>query len=106
MEEGLELVCFRWSTEHGRCAECGRPAAFRVLGLADREQAKRCAVCAANAAVDGERVGRIGGRDHAHSDGEPEGDLLLHLDEDHDAPAHAMASLAFARGWHGEQVHH
>jgi len=48
-------VNFKWSDEHGRCQDCGRPAAYKVLGMyqrADRPGSentfeKMCAVCAA-----------------------------------------------------------
>lgn len=68
---GREIVVFEWNTELGHCYECGLPAAFWLpnvyegflarprdqYGVADDE--KRCSVCAANAAADGERVARI-----------------------------------------------
>lgn len=57
-------VTFNWSDEHGRCYECGLPAAFLVpnaygdnIDIGDKH--KRCAVCAANDACDGEIVTRI-----------------------------------------------
>jgi hypothetical protein len=65
--EGTEPIVHFWSRKHGNCYECGNPAAFWVpmkevdadnpTNVADEE--KRCAVCAANAAVDGEHVVRI-----------------------------------------------
>lgn len=56
----LVTVIFQWVDQYGPCYECGRPAAFFV-GKDDgpRPQTKRCAVCAANAAADGEFVQRI-----------------------------------------------
>lgn len=59
----LVTVTFEWSNEHGECYECGRPAAFLV---GDRRESfdtadLRCAVCAANAAVDGETIIRVEG---------------------------------------------
>lgn len=64
----LQVVTFLWSTRNGPCYECGLPAAFSIgaeprWGLVDgyarriaRDEDKRCSVCAANAAVDGETV--------------------------------------------------
>ena len=57
------MVVHFWSDEHGYCRECGNPAAFLVpdaygdVPIGDEH--KRCAVCAANAAADGELVTRI-----------------------------------------------
>lgn len=59
-----EEVTFTWSTRAGRCYDCGRPAAF-LRGTYLRqphdsdETTKLCAVCAANAAADGEPITRI-----------------------------------------------
>jgi hypothetical protein len=58
-----------WHNDHGPCYECGLPAAFAVpdaYGRRDAEEPftakhKRCAVCAANDAVDGERIIRLDG---------------------------------------------
>lgn len=61
----LRIVVFQWSAAHGPCYECGLPAAFYVGSVPLREDsvfaqsAKRCAVCAANAASDGEEIHRI-----------------------------------------------
>jgi len=71
----LVNVSFQWSDQYGTCYECGLPAAFALpLAYNDIEQTtwefnrdtfviedkhKRCAVCAANAAVDGDAVVRI-----------------------------------------------
>lgn len=62
--ENVETVVFHWSRKHGDCYDCGRPAAFLVpdaygIGRPIEDHHKRCAVCAANDAVDGERVVRI-----------------------------------------------
>lgn len=61
----LVTILFAWSHDHGYCYECGLPAAFVLpdvygpnSGLITASM-KRCAVCAANGAVDGERVVRI-----------------------------------------------
>lgn len=60
-----EHIEFDWSTQWGRCYECGLPAAFYlpdaygVEGEPPQDKNLRCAVCAANAAADGETVRRI-----------------------------------------------
>jgi hypothetical protein len=67
--ESTEAVLFHWSTEHGTCYECGLPAAFYLpdaYGMDSEgptEVNKRCAVCAANDAAEGERVARIASLD-------------------------------------------
>jgi hypothetical protein len=43
-------------------------------------------------------------RIHLHDDGPPS-DILVHLEEEHDPPAEALASVSAAEGWHGEQQH-
>jgi hypothetical protein len=53
-----ELVVFHWTRHHGDCYGCGLPAAFYIESVTG-DAALRCAVCAANAAVDGETVHRI-----------------------------------------------
>jgi len=54
---GTEMIVFHWSAQHGRCADCGRPAAFR---LAAEGEVTLCSVCAANRAADGgEEIERI-----------------------------------------------
>jgi hypothetical protein len=54
-------VLFHWSTRWGKCQECGAPAAFYSLGADGPDNpAKLCAVCAANDAVDGFTIVRIG----------------------------------------------
>jgi hypothetical protein len=69
----IQTVTFNWSTENGECYECGLPAAFKRSYGQDREsysdtqdresyvarEEKLCAVCAANAAADGEEITRI-----------------------------------------------
>lgn len=60
-----EHVEFNWSVEHGRCYDCGLPAAFYMPDAYGKsEETPRmenlcCAVCAANAASEGDRVVRI-----------------------------------------------
>ena len=62
---GTERVVFHWTREWGDCYECGLPAAFFLpdaYGVEDEAPSRhnlRCAVCAANAAAEGERVARI-----------------------------------------------
>lgn len=62
-DKGLVSIVFQWSDRHGECYECGAPAAFWLPPRGPigepRDHEKRCAVCAANAAVDEERVLRI-----------------------------------------------
>lgn len=53
-----EVVTFIWTTKHGHCYDCGLPAAFR-REYKDIYRDKLCAVCAANAACDGETIVRI-----------------------------------------------
>lgn len=62
--DGLTVVVLRWSPKHGPCYDCGLPAAFLLPdayggGKPIADHHKRCAICAANAAVGGERVTRI-----------------------------------------------
>jgi hypothetical protein len=58
-----QIVTFYWSTKHGRCYDCGLPAAFfTVSNKGDKEitpEQKLCAVCAANHACEGEVINRI-----------------------------------------------
>ena len=61
---GDRLILLSWSPALGQCYECGLPAAFAVpdaygpnIPLSDHH--KRCAVCAVNDAVDGERITRL-----------------------------------------------
>lgn len=61
-EFAVEKVEFKWSTLHGRCYECGLPAAFYLRASdtgAVEDYQKLCAVCAADLAADGETIGRI-----------------------------------------------
>ena len=68
----LVIVTFAWSTRLGSCYECGLPAQFFLPRAYINEQRtpnapdqapddtnKRCAICAANAAAEGEPVLRI-----------------------------------------------
>jgi hypothetical protein len=61
---GLEIIVFQWARKHGDCDDCGLPAAFKIDLSAFQQDAgfperQFCAVCAANAAADGERIERI-----------------------------------------------
>ena len=47
----IKMVIFHWSDEHGKCSDCGRPAAFF-----DSIDQRLCALCAANAAADGDII--------------------------------------------------
>lgn len=58
-------VTFYWLNDNGVCNNCGLPAAFRLIGhpaygSENWDAWKRCSVCAANDAADGERIARIG----------------------------------------------
>jgi hypothetical protein len=61
MSADLIQVVHHWSDEHGTCYGCGHPAAFAIKdpdeGIDDED--KRCAVCAANDAADGEMIYRL-----------------------------------------------
>lgn len=59
--EDTNTYVFFWSRNHGDCYECGRPAAFKLLGYSGTDESSwlRCAVCAANAAAEGETIARI-----------------------------------------------
>jgi hypothetical protein len=52
----LEIVVFQWARDHGDCRECGLPAAFFTVSTPVRTL---CAVCAANAAAEGEEIMRL-----------------------------------------------
>lgn len=61
----LVKVTYHWDDKHGPCYDCGNPAAFFLprayvrMGEEPEEPNdinKRCALCAANAAADGEQV--------------------------------------------------
>lgn len=62
-KEGCEVVVFQWYNHNGQCYDCGLPAAFKLVGHAayskNLDSWKRCCVCAANAAADGEFIERI-----------------------------------------------
>lgn len=51
-----ETVTFEWSTEHGRCYECGRPAAYTSDEHQSSPENLRCSVCAALDASRGARI--------------------------------------------------
>jgi hypothetical protein len=63
--DGIRVIVAKWHDDWGHCSDCGLPAAFHltysVNGVehAPDDTDKRCSVCAANAAVDGETVRRI-----------------------------------------------
>lgn len=65
----IVTVTFHWDDSHGECYDCGNPAAFLVPDAYGPrpidDTHKRCAVCAANDAVSGERVTRISGEDES-----------------------------------------
>lgn len=59
-------VRFKWNDKEGTCSDCGLPAAFAVPDAYGPNPSgtiaphmKRCSVCAANDAVEGERLVRI-----------------------------------------------
>lgn len=59
-DDGTVTVTFTWNNDKGECYDCGLPAAFfRGLSNAALPEARLCAVCAANAAADGEDVRRL-----------------------------------------------
>lgn len=72
-EEGiswpLETVTFRWSTEHGRCIECGLPAWYRAPDRygpdhdPEADDTLLCSACAAGEASHGERIVWLGKHD-------------------------------------------
>lgn len=63
MADDLKTVTFNWSTEYGTCYDCGLPAAFCLTGMTykdwDLDNLKRCAICAANDAANGESITRL-----------------------------------------------
>jgi hypothetical protein len=85
-----EKVTFAWSLEHGRCYDCGIPAAFYLprayVRKGDPEGPtdfnKRCAICAANDAALGEQVRRIDAFDEELGD-EARDKLVEHLQTAH-----------------------
>lgn len=60
--EGCRVVVFQWSTAHGDCEDCGLPAAFLSARYGDHS-GQLCVVCAANDAVDGMTITRMGETD-------------------------------------------
>lgn len=60
-DAGLATVVFQWSEEWGECYDCGLPAAFMVgPDTAFTAEGLRCAVCAAQAACEGETIRWLG----------------------------------------------
>lgn len=55
-----EIIIFQWSRNNGDCYNCGLPAQFHLENFWGPKESKRCAICAANDAVDGEKIYRIG----------------------------------------------
>jgi hypothetical protein len=62
---GREVIIHHWDRKFG-CYDCGSPAAFAAIDRygagargSDDPDTHLCAVCAANAAVDGETIVRI-----------------------------------------------
>lgn len=56
------IVILEWSQSNGECYECFLPAAFAIGMPSDNivdDSDKRCTICAANAAADGESIYRI-----------------------------------------------
>lgn len=54
----MQTVTFEWSTEKGRCYDCGLPAAYRLpqIPVADGEDFLLCSVCAAYHASHGDEI--------------------------------------------------
>lgn len=53
----LETVVFHWSTEKGRCLDCGLPAAYRLVNMAhDGGDFLLCSVDAAYHAAYGDKI--------------------------------------------------
>lgn len=60
LPNGHVEVTFEWSADHGRCYDCGLPAAFLDVDCyGPGRHEKHCAVCAANHAADGSTIRRI-----------------------------------------------
>lgn len=60
VRDELEVHVFAWSRNHGDCYDCGAPAAFQLGAVgAPAPSSLRCAMCAAQAAADGEYIERI-----------------------------------------------
>ena len=57
LPEGMEKVTFEWSTEKGRCYDCGLPAAYRLVHIAvDGGDFLLCSVDAAYHAAHGDEI--------------------------------------------------
>jgi hypothetical protein len=88
---GDKIVVFQWSDKYGACQECSAPAAFLSIDAygPDSTEQKLCAVCAANAAADGETIKRI---EVEAEDGSPVVNPAdretLHVHQDGDACQH------------------
>lgn len=59
----ISKQCFQWDDKFGDCYDCGRPAAYYLVGPEYRgddgplqEYRLRCAACAAQAAWQGESI--------------------------------------------------
>ena len=56
-EPEMETVTFEWSTEKGRCYDCDRPAAYRLVHITvDGGDFLLCSVCAAFHAAYGDEI--------------------------------------------------
>lgn len=53
-----ETVTLVWSTRHGRCYDCGLPAAYRAELYPNLPDAweNLCSICAAHHAANGEKI--------------------------------------------------
>lgn len=56
--DGMETVTFEWSTEKGRCYDCNRPAAYRLVNITvvDGGDFLLCSVDAAYHAAHGDEI--------------------------------------------------
>lgn len=52
----LVEVVFHWDDAHGKCYDCGKPAAFTSSEHESEPENKRCALCAANDAANGASI--------------------------------------------------
>lgn len=52
----LVEVVFHWDDAHGKCYDCGKPAAFTSSEHESEPENKRCALCAANDAANGATI--------------------------------------------------
>ena len=60
LQPGVQRVEFAWSTEHGECLDCGRPAAYTAdIYQGKGAPEKFCSVCAAGHAADGCAIKRL-----------------------------------------------